>query len=114
VLAEIGEGVAVFREDKELATAVGQLVELGLGEALAKSGELRVRCVIANAPSLREQILERRDLGAELIEFDCLGEFVDQPVSRCLIKIVLILLSIRETPLKLCETPRPLRGRQIL
>src|SRR5438552_279444 len=44
MLAEVGEGVAVFREDKELATAVGQLVELGLGETLAESGELRVRC----------------------------------------------------------------------
>ena len=76
-------------------------------------GDITCTCPVESDAATPEQILERRDFGAELIEFDCLGELVDQPVPRCLVEIVFILLNIREAPLKLCETPRSLRWRRV-
>ena len=114
MVAQVVQRVAVLGEDEQLAAPVLQLLELRPLQALAQRDELGVVAVFAHPADARRQVPERRDLGPELIQFECRGGFVDDRVTGRLVEIVLVLLRIGDPAGDLCKPLGPAgRGQAV-
>jgi hypothetical protein len=98
-LTQVFERVAVLGEYEQPPAPVFQLTELGALQAFLEGGQLRVRCVIADAAGLGKELLEGSDLGAELVEADGGSELVGELITLSIIKVILVLLNVREPAL---------------
>ncbi|HBB17978.1 MAG TPA: hypothetical protein DCZ97_13600 [Syntrophus sp. (in: bacteria)] len=99
MIAHIAQGVAVLREDQKLPPAVLQFQELCLAEARLQCGQLGITCVFPNTPGLLHQLLEGDNFRTQLFKFQRRCILINQLVADGVVKIVLVLLGIREPSL---------------
>ena len=109
VFLEVVERVAVLGEDEKFAAAILEFGELGFGQAFLSAVSLESRAPVAHAAGLLGEFLEGGDFGAELVEFDGGGEFVNQQVAVGIVKVVFILLRVGDAALELGKTLGALR-----
>jgi hypothetical protein len=69
---------------------------------------------LAHTASLLDQLFERGDLSAELVELRRSGELVQEPIPCLLVQVILVLLRVDQLSRQGSETPRPLGGRELL